>query len=120
MLSRRILFVLLAVALSSTALVGCAGEDRQPGQGQQPIQEPARPEGEDGPPASEGQIEADAEAITRQRCSTCHPYTRVEQQSQDRAGWEQTVDRMIQQNGAQISPEEREIIIDYLTERDGG
>ena len=48
------------------------------------------------------------------RCIICHSLEIVAQQRQDRAGWEAIVDRMISY-GAPIPPEDRPLIVEYLT-----
>ncbi|HLO78086.1 MAG TPA: hypothetical protein VK196_16650, partial [Magnetospirillum sp.] len=48
-------------------------------------------------------------------CNTgCHTWQRVEQAGQRRTDWTATVDRMIDVNGAPLSPEQRTILIQYL------
>jgi cytochrome c5 len=53
------------------------------------------------------------EQLVQERCTVCHDLTRVEAADYDRAGWEASVDRMIQ-NGAQLTPEERDAVVDFL------
>lgn len=47
------------------------------------------------------------------RCIICHSLETVAQQRQDRAGWQEIVDRMVSY-GMPISPEEKRAILDYL------
>jgi cytochrome c5 len=59
----------------------------------------------------------DANALIDERCTVCHSRERIDAASKDVAGWTETVDRMIA-NGAQLSPEEREAVIQFLANRD--
>lgn len=107
----------LAVLLSAVTVSGCASDAAE-----EPVAPPAA--GESAEPGTGSGSSADkspasdAEQLTRSKCSSCHPYAQVESAKKDRAGWESTVDRMIQQNGAVISSSERDTIIRYLTARD--
>ena len=56
----------------------------------------------------------DGETLVNERCTTCHTADRIVQADKDEAGWTATVDRMIG-NGAQLSEEERTVLIEYLT-----
>jgi cytochrome c5 len=111
------LALVLAVLLGAVAVSGCASEAAE-----EPVAPPAAEESADPGTESGGAAErppaSDAEQLTRSKCSSCHPYAQVENAKKDRAGWESTVDRMIQQNGAVISSSERDTIIRYLTARD--
>jgi hypothetical protein len=107
---RRILLAIALIAgLSGSACQGQDAEDRS----SPPAAEEPAPPGQGTEPTA-----MTAEELTRERCSQCHPYDRVEQARKDRDGWEQTVNRMIEQNGADISGDERDVIIDYLADRD--
>jgi hypothetical protein len=86
------LFVLLLVA---TLAAACAGGSATTG-GQEP-------------PAGS----LDGETLLQERCMACHDLNVVDSASYDRAGWEASVDRMIAR-GAQLSEEERAVLIDYL------
>ncbi len=50
------------------------------------------------------------------RCTVCHSRERIDQAQKTPEEWAATVDRMIG-NGAQLSPEERQAVIDYLASR---
>ncbi len=52
--------------------------------------------------------------LARSKCLLCHEAGHIVRLRQSRAAWEDTVDLMIRR-GAPISPEERGIILDYLT-----
>jgi cytochrome c5 len=59
----------------------------------------------------------DGERLVRERCSQCHPLDRVDQARKDRAGWEQTVDRMIGKREGLLDAVEREAVVEYLAGR---
>ena len=52
------------------------------------------------------------------RCIICHSLELVAQQRQDRAGWQVIVDRM-DTYGVPIPPEDKKVILDYLSEHLG-
>lgn len=56
--------------------------------------------------------------IVAARCIICHGLELVAQQRQDRAGWEVIVNRM-DTYGVPISPEDKVVILDYLTKQLG-
>jgi predicted lipoprotein with Yx(FWY)xxD motif len=58
----------------------------------------------------------DGAALVAERCTVCHTRERIDNAQKDRAGWEATVDRMIG-NGAKLTPEEREAVIEFLSSR---
>lgn len=60
----------------------------------------------------------DAKALLETRCTVCHGVERTTSLKKDRAGWEQTVNRMITK-GAELTPEEAQALIDYLAENYG-
>jgi hypothetical protein len=64
---------------------------------------------------------AEPEALTlmRERCTECHSLGRALSGERDHAGWQSIVFRM-QGYGAEVTNEERGIIVDYLTERSEG
>lgn len=109
----RLALVPLALVLA-LSLAGCGGAEQTEPESMPPAEqgttEPEAPSGEaEAPEAGTG----DAAALTQEKCSQCHEYDRVEQAEKDRAGWEQTVDRMVA-NGLVLTDEERTTIIDYL------
>jgi cytochrome c5 len=61
-----------------------------------------------------GQPSDEGAAILEARCSVCHSADRVESKRTDRDGWDKLVTRMIS-NGANLSSEEKNILIDYLS-----
>ncbi len=58
---------------------------------------------------------ADAATLLTQRCADCHNLDRVKTAKKSEEAWRTTVERMIQQ-GARLSPEEKEAVIKYLAE----
>lgn len=52
--------------------------------------------------------------LVSNRCTVCHSRERIDDATKDRNGWTATVDRMIEY-GAQLNPEERAAVIDYLS-----
>jgi hypothetical protein len=57
--------------------------------------------------------------LMRERCTECHSLGRALSGEHDQAGWESVVFRM-QGYGAELTNEERTLIVDYLAERSGG
>ena len=53
--------------------------------------------------------------ITVAVCAVCHDSTTVLLKRDGETGWRQTVERMIVQKGAQISPADMELIVRYLS-----
>lgn len=102
-MSRSSVRILLAVLLLALllAIAGCQSADQ-----------PATGSSETGG-ATQG---SPGEDLAQTKCTMCHPYDRVEQAQKDRAGWEATVDRMVQ-NGLVVTPDEKQQIIDYLVEQ---
>jgi hypothetical protein len=56
----------------------------------------------------------DVETLARQRCSECHPLSRVTDARKAREGWQQTVERMVD-HGARLNEEEQQAVVDYLS-----
>ena len=52
-------------------------------------------------------------------CGRCHPVERITAVRRTRKQWEETIDSMITARGAQISDEEFDIILSYLTKEYG-
>ena len=59
--------------------------------------------------SSNGQI------LMQTRCTVCHSLDRVKSSHKSAAQWKMTVDHMIS-NGAQLSPQEEQTLIDYLAQ----
>lgn len=61
-------------------------------------------------------ISENGKGIVQDRCSRCHGLMRVERRSgQDAVWWERTVDRMIGKQSGLLNEQERETVIDYLS-----
>lgn len=67
--------------------------------------------GEDGPP--------DAAALFENKCSICHLIERAKKKNKTEKGWRDTVMRMKNTNGAPITEDEAEMLIEYLTDNYG-
>jgi cytochrome c5 len=78
-----------------------------------PTDEPTEAPQPTEPPAS-----ADGETLLQDRCTACHGLERITRASKTGEEWGVTVDRMIG-NGAELNAEERDVLIDYLTEMYG-
>ena len=64
----------------------------------------------------EGEGGGDVEALIIEKCGTCHTADRVFREDYTRQGWSNVFDDMINK-GAKVSPEEKEIMIDWLLAR---
>ena len=51
--------------------------------------------------------------LVQERCTKCHPLTRVERSRYTPAQWETIVNTMISK-GAEVTPEEEPVIVNYL------
>ncbi len=60
----------------------------------------------------------DGAMLLEERCTTCHGLDRTTQAQKTRAEWEQTVGRMIDK-GAELSTEEKVVLVDHLAETYG-
>lgn len=60
---------------------------------------------------------AEARTLIEERCSDCHTADRVFSADYDREGWVEVFDDMINK-GADVNPEEKEAMIDWLVARD--
>ena len=57
----------------------------------------------------------DGQALMQQRCSVCHSLSRIDTAHKTADQWKTTVDRMIS-NGAQLTSQEEQTLIDYLAQ----
>ena len=62
---------------------------------------------------------SDPAKLYEKKCSICHVIERSNSKKKSKKGWERTVMRMKNSNGAPITDKEAEIIIDYLSEKHG-
>ena len=67
-------------------------------------------------PDLETLTDAEVEELIVDKCSGCHPASRVFNANYDAEGWSDNIDRMIGK-GANVSPEEKESMIDWLVNR---
>jgi len=56
----------------------------------------------------------DGAALVQERCSVCHPLSRVEASRHTAVDWQLIVDMMVSR-GAQLTPEEKSIVVNYLS-----
>lgn len=91
--TRTMLSVGAAVVGLTLALVGCAQ------------------------PATSGST--DGQTLVAENCGRCHPVERVSGAKKDRTAWTATIARM-RAHGAELTDEQAQAIVDYLTQRDGG
>ena len=66
------------------------------------------------PGGTETPAALDGKALIQERCTKCHDLTRIQQAKKTRDQWEATVRRMIG-NGAQLTKDEQDAAIAYLT-----
>jgi hypothetical protein len=60
----------------------------------------------------------DGVTLVQERCSVCHPLSRVKSTSHTAAEWKTIVDMMISR-GAQLTPEEETVLVNYLAATSG-
>jgi cytochrome c5 len=56
----------------------------------------------------------DGATLLEQRCSVCHPSARPKSKQKTPEQWDATVTRMMGK-GAQLTPEEKKVLVDYLS-----
>ena len=97
---RTILYTLLALllVLTTTLLAACGAQE-----------EATEPE------TGSGTVTLDGEALARERCSACHPYSQVEGAKKSPADWKATVERMVT-HGAELNADEQAAVIEFLSE----
>jgi hypothetical protein len=98
--------VVVAFILVLAALVGCGSSSTDTGTG-----------GTEAVPGTGTGVVGDGAALVDSKCTTCHNLERVDSATKDLAGWQATITRMVQQNGAVITPEEQSAIALYLSNR---
>ncbi len=92
--------LIITLALLAISVAGCS----QPAQPTQPA-------------ASPGSGAASGEQLAQTKCTMCHTYDRVEQAKKDEAGWNETMDRMVD-HGLVVTAEEKAAILEYLVAGD--
>lgn len=113
--TRTAVAMLLGLALLAGA-AGCSSgteEPTTPPASEQPPATGGAPEGEGPAP----QATDEGRQLVEEKCSRCHSLDRVEQAQKAGDEWGATVDRMIG-NGLQVTDEEQQAIVEYLTARD--
>ncbi len=55
----------------------------------------------------------DGATLVQERCSVCHPIGRIESSNHTAAQWNTIVNTMISR-GAQLTPEEKTVVVNYL------
>lgn len=98
--------VVAFVLLLAPALAACGGET--------PQEEPTTPAATT--PAATATGTLDGAALVQERCTQCHDLARVEGESESPEEWTAIVDNMIAR-GAQLDDQERQAVIDYLSEQ---
>lgn len=106
-----LILFLLVTGCSQKPTSTSSGESETPKQTQFPerTEEKTAPEAT-ATPSSEV---LDGKKLIDERCAVCHTLEKVQSAQKDRAGWEITVERMIQ-SGARLTEEEKNAVIDYL------
>ncbi len=60
----------------------------------------------------------DGSTLVQERCTMCHPLSRVESARYSAAEWKTIVDLMISR-GAQLTPDEETVVVNYLASNFG-
>lgn len=94
---QKILIVTALIALLLGSLVAACGGGQQ---------------GQDAP------AQLDGEALTQERCASCHDLSQVESAQKTADEWRANVERMVAK-GADLNAEEQEAVIQYLSETYG-
>jgi cytochrome c-type biogenesis protein CcmH/NrfF len=61
---------------------------------------------------------SDGASLVQERCTVCHPLTRVESSKHTAADWKTLVDMMISR-GAELTPAEETVVVNYLASKYG-
>ncbi|GIX28692.1 MAG: hypothetical protein KatS3mg123_2573 [Burkholderiales bacterium] len=85
---------------------------------EQPFPAPPQP-AEPPVPAAPDDARPYPQRLTEERCGRCHSVERYARTPRTRLGWEWTVARMQLVNGAVLAPDERPVIVRYLSETYG-
>ena len=112
---RRILFA-LALAVSSLLILSACSTATPPQSTPAPSNDGATQSPSTGDAASGTTL--DGATLLAERCSICHAVDKATAEDRDATGWGVIVDRMIA-NGAQLTPEEKDVLIGYLAENYG-
>jgi hypothetical protein len=60
----------------------------------------------------------DGATLVQERCSVCHPLARIESSKHTASDWKTIVDLMISR-GAQLTPDEETVVVNYLASKFG-
>lgn len=115
MFDRRVvgaIVLVLFVALVALAASGCAADSQSPGDGGTQDSGGESTSGDAPGDASE----MDGDALVDARCTECHSRVRIDSAVKNRDEWATTVERM-RRNGADMTDEERDAIVEYLSTR---
>jgi cytochrome c5 len=61
----------------------------------------------------------EAQGLFEKKCSTCHSTSRTTSQKKTRREWERTISRMKNVNGASLTDQETQAIVEYLSKNHG-
>lgn len=118
MRDKRLVLILTALVLCALALVGCAGSEEE---AEEVSAGSVEKTGTAGDVFELPEVNPDAYktgwTVVQAKCVQCHGVDQVNNSRRDAFAWETAVDHMIA-NGAQVSPEERSAVIEYLATRD--
>jgi cytochrome c5 len=107
----RFLPALLLMFLLAFGIVGCANQSASVNSTKEgKTGQENKKSGNSKTPESQGK------KLVDERCTKCHNLDRIQAAHHDRAGWENTVARMVRL-GAKLNKEERQKVIDYLSSR---
>ena len=90
---RVVSLAILSILLLGTTLVGCGGQEEQPG--------------------TAGTL--DGQALVEKRCTRCHGLDQIEGAQKTADEWRANVERMVAK-GAELNAEEQDVVIQYLAE----
>lgn len=102
----RLFVVLLICLLLVFAVMGCSGKSDSP---------TPQKSTTDGLKKPTSKVGAEGKELVEIRCTVCHSPERIQTAQHDRAGWENTVGKMIGK-GADLNQEERQKVVKYLSD----
>jgi uncharacterized membrane protein len=103
-MGHRKLATFLVVFIISGVLIACSSAT--------PNTQPASPSSNTSSAQSSSTL--DGAALIQQRCTICHSISRIQSAHHNAAEWQTIVDAMVQR-GAQLSADEENVVVDYLT-----
>jgi len=121
-MKKKLVFLFLVCLLVLVVTVQCGGNATTPtSSSSAPISNtaaaPANPTSSSGSGTSPTQVQAsfDGPTLLQQKCTSCHSLDRVTNSHFTTAQWTQVIDQMIG-NGAQLTTDERNFLINYLAQ----